>query len=99
VSKGAGGARCKLDAAQLAALQGELDAGPVAHVWDEDLCWTLARIAKLICGMFRALRPYAREVRRNTNEQSRAGCGPKWARHQSSDSRYYGRPRCALGSK
>jgi len=51
-SKGAGGARCKLDADQLAALQGELDAGPAAHGWDEDQCWTLARIAELIGRMF-----------------------------------------------
>ncbi|MFB7465155.1 winged helix-turn-helix domain-containing protein [Streptomyces sp. NPDC056224] len=27
---------------------GELDAGPAAHGWDEDQCWTLARIAEVI---------------------------------------------------
>jgi transposase len=46
-SKGAGGAKCKLTAAQLAELEAVLDAGPVAAGWDEDQCWTLARIAEL----------------------------------------------------
>jgi putative transposase len=40
-SRGAGGARCKLSPAQLR----ELDAGPAVSGWDEDQCWTLARIA------------------------------------------------------
>jgi transposase len=44
-SKGAGGAKCKLTAAQLRELQEVLDAGPAAWGWDEDQCWTLARIA------------------------------------------------------
>jgi transposase len=45
-SKGAGGAKCKLTAAQLCELQEVLDAGPA--VWgDEDQCWTLARVAEV----------------------------------------------------
>ena len=44
-SRGAGGARCKLSPAQLAGLEAVLDAGPAASGWDEDQCWTLARIA------------------------------------------------------
>jgi transposase len=43
-SKGAGGAKCKLTVAQLRELQAVLDAGPAAWGWDEDQCWTLARI-------------------------------------------------------
>jgi hypothetical protein len=27
---------------------GGLDAGPAVHGWDEDQCWTLARVAALI---------------------------------------------------
>ncbi len=46
-SKGPGGARCKLTPAQLRELQTVLDAGPAAWGWDEDQCWTLARIAEL----------------------------------------------------
>ena len=46
-SKGAGGARCKLSAAQLRELEAVLDAGPAAWGW-EDQCWTLARIAELL---------------------------------------------------
>jgi transposase len=52
-SKGAGGARCKLSAAQLRELEAVLDAGPAASGWDEDQCWTLARIAEVIRGRFR----------------------------------------------
>jgi transposase len=47
-SKGAGGARCKLTPAQLRELQAVLDAGPAAGGWDEDQCWTLARIAGVV---------------------------------------------------
>jgi transposase len=43
-SKGAGGARCKLSPAQLRELQPVLDVGPAARGWDEDQCWTLARL-------------------------------------------------------
>ena len=47
-TKGAGGAKCKLTPAQLAELEAALDAGPAAWGWDEDQCWTLARIAELV---------------------------------------------------
>src|SRR5207248_1176522 len=47
-SKGAGGARCKLSPVQLRELEMVLDAGPAAWGWDEDQCWTLARIAELV---------------------------------------------------
>jgi transposase len=47
-SKGAGGARCKLSPVQLRELETVLDAGPAAWGWDEDQCWTLARIAELV---------------------------------------------------
>ena len=47
-SKGAGGARCKLTPAQLRELQTVLDVGPAAWGWDEDQCWTLARIAEVV---------------------------------------------------
>jgi hypothetical protein len=30
-----------------------LDAGPAASGWDEDQCWTLARITEVIRGRFR----------------------------------------------
>ena len=54
VSKGAGGARCKLTPAQLAELEAVLDAGPAVSGWDEDQCWTLARIAEAVRCRFRA---------------------------------------------
>jgi len=53
-SRGAGGARCKLSPAQLAELEAVLDAGPAASGWDEDQCWTLARIAEVVRRRFRA---------------------------------------------
>jgi transposase len=46
-SKGAGGAKCKLTPAQLRELATLLDAGPAVQGWDEDQCWTLARIAEV----------------------------------------------------
>ena len=52
-SKGAGGAQCKLTPAQLAELEAALDAGPAVWGWDEDQCWTLARIAELVARRFR----------------------------------------------
>jgi transposase len=52
-SKGPGGARCKLTAAQLRELQTVLEAGPAAWGWVEDQCWTLARIAELVRRRFR----------------------------------------------
>ena len=48
VSKGPGGSGRKLGDEQVAELETLLDAGPAAHGWDEDQCWTLARIAALI---------------------------------------------------
>jgi transposase len=48
VSKGAGGAACKLDADQLAVLQQVLTEGPDRHGWPGEQYWTLARIAALI---------------------------------------------------
>jgi transposase len=51
-SKGAGGARCKLTFTQLRELETVLDAGPAASGWDEDQCWTLARIAAVIAARF-----------------------------------------------
>jgi transposase len=47
-SKGPGGNPCKLDDGQLAQLRAALDAGPVAHGWEQDQRWTLARVAVLI---------------------------------------------------
>jgi transposase len=52
-SKGAGGARCKLTAAQLDELAVVLEAGPAAQGWG-DQCWTLARIADVIWRRFGA---------------------------------------------
>jgi putative transposase len=52
VSKGPGGARCRLDRAQLDRLQTELETGPAAHGWTEDQRWTLARVAALIAELF-----------------------------------------------
>jgi transposase len=51
-SKGAGGARCKLSAAQLRQLEAVLDAGTAAWGW-ADQCWTLARIAEVVRRRFR----------------------------------------------
>jgi transposase len=52
-SRGAGGAKCKLTGAQLRQLEMLLAAGPAASGWDEDQCWTLARIAEVIRGRFK----------------------------------------------
>ena len=52
-SKGAGGTKCKLTKVQLRELETVLDAGPSAFGWDEDQCWTLARIAEVIRSRFR----------------------------------------------
>jgi transposase len=52
-SKGAGGAKCRLTQAQLQELETVLEAGPAASGWDEDQCWTLARIAEVIRARFR----------------------------------------------
>jgi len=53
-SRGAGGARCRLSAAQLAELEAVLDAGPAASGRDEDQRWTLARVAEIIRERFGA---------------------------------------------
>ena len=47
-SKGAGGAQCKLTPAQVTELEAVLEAGPAVWGWDEDQCWTLARIAEVV---------------------------------------------------
>jgi len=47
-SKGPGGGPCKLSAAQVRELEVALEAGPAAWGWDEDQCWTLARIADVV---------------------------------------------------
>lgn len=52
-SKGAGGAVCKLDDAQIAELETTLDAGPAVWGWVEDQRWTLSRIATVIAERFR----------------------------------------------
>jgi transposase len=51
-SRGAGGMKCKLTDVQLRELEAVLDAGPAASGWDEDQCWTLARIAEVILSRF-----------------------------------------------
>ena len=52
VTKGAGGAKCKLTARQLRELETLLDAGPAVHGWGEDQCWTLARITEVVRARF-----------------------------------------------
>jgi transposase len=51
-SKGAGGAVCRLNQAQLARLRAALDGGPAAWGWDQDQRWTLARVTTLIARLF-----------------------------------------------
>jgi transposase len=48
MSKGPGGGPCKLSAAQVRELEAVLEAGPAVWGWDEDQCWTLARIAEVV---------------------------------------------------
>jgi len=50
-SKGAGGVKCKLTAAQVAELEAVLDAGPAACGY-ADQCWTLARVAEQVWRRF-----------------------------------------------
>ena len=52
-SKGAGGARCKLTPAEVAELEAVLEAGPAVWGWQEDQCWTLARIAEVVYRRFK----------------------------------------------
>src|SRR5215475_10029051 len=47
-SKGPGGGPCKLTPAQVGELEAVLEAGPAVWGWDEDQCWTLARIAEVV---------------------------------------------------
>src|SRR6516162_7023602 len=51
VSKGAGGARCKLTPAEVRELEAVLDTGPAA-VGYVDQCWTLSRIADQVWRRF-----------------------------------------------
>ncbi len=51
-SRGAGGAVCRLSAAQLARLRAALDQGPAAWGWAEDQRWTLERVTTLIGRLF-----------------------------------------------
>ena len=51
-SRGAGGAKCKLTVAQVRELETLLEAGPAVHGWDEDQCWTLARITEVVRARF-----------------------------------------------
>ena len=48
MSKGPGGGPCKLSPAQVRELEAVLEAGPAVWGWDEDQCWTLARIAEVV---------------------------------------------------
>ncbi len=48
LSKGPGGGPAKLSPAQVRELEAVLAAGPAAWGWDEDQCWTLARIAEVV---------------------------------------------------
>jgi transposase len=43
-----GGGPCKLGLGQLRELEMVLEPGPAAWGWDEDQCWTLARIAEVV---------------------------------------------------
>jgi transposase len=74
-SKGAGEAKCKLTPAQLGELEAVLDAGPAVSGWNEDQCWTLARIAEVIRARFR---PPA------------AAAGPASSRHRPARPRHGG---------
>ncbi len=48
LSKGPGGGPCKLSPVQVRELEAVLEAGPAVQGWDEDQCWTLARIAEVV---------------------------------------------------
>ena len=47
-SKGPAGGPCKLSPVQVRGLVAVLEAGPAVWGWDEDQCWTLARIAEVV---------------------------------------------------
>jgi transposase len=57
VSKGPGGAVCRLNDGQLGRLRAALDGGPAAWGWDQDQRWTLARAATLIARLFHVRYP------------------------------------------
>src|SRR5438067_9842751 len=48
MSRGPGGGPCKLTPARVGELEAALEAGPAVWGWDEDQCWTLARIAEVV---------------------------------------------------
>jgi len=52
-SNGPGGGPAKLTQVQVRELEAVLEAGPAAWGWDEDQCWTLARIAQVVRRRFR----------------------------------------------
>ena len=53
LSKGPGGGPCKLTPAQVREPETALEAGPAVWGWDEDQCWTLARIAEVVRRRFK----------------------------------------------
>ena len=53
LSKGPGGGPAKLSPAQVRELEVALEAGPAVWGWDEDQCWTLARIAEVVRRRFK----------------------------------------------
>ena len=53
MSKGPGGGPCQLTPAQVRELEAVLEPGPAAWGWDEDQCWTLARIAEVVWRLFK----------------------------------------------
>ncbi len=53
MSKGPGGGPAKLTPGQVGELAALLEAGPAAWGWDEDQCWTLARIAEVVRRRFK----------------------------------------------
>jgi len=68
VSKGPGGARCKLDAGQLRALKAVLETGPPACGWS-DQCWTLASEGSFaaLCGVSPVEKSSGKTQRRRLN--------------------------------
>src|SRR5579864_6440262 len=48
MAKGPGGGPGNLSPAQVRELEAVLEAGPAVWGWDEDQCWTLARIAEVV---------------------------------------------------
>ena len=53
MSKGPGGGPAKLTPGQVGELAALLEAGPAAWGWDEDQCWTLARIGEVVRRRFK----------------------------------------------